>query len=137
MLDTILNGLTLVTNLKPVAHMNEQNYFRPLLTVFQCLGIFWEPENPTYGKRVLWRIVKLIQLLFLIGMWTWTILMSVNIYYMSLVVTSKSGVDPTNGIRANMIITLVEETPYAFITMRNAIILTTFLTRVEHFKKGL
>ncbi|XP_055331767.1 uncharacterized protein LOC129583816 [Paramacrobiotus metropolitanus] len=105
-------------------------FFDPLVKILRYAGfgpIVWRKDAPanlscSYCAKTL-HIFTRSTYIFLL--WIWTFIMSLNIFYKSL---SDAETFPGDG-RQNMIVKLLFETPYCFITVRNATIVSIFLFR--------
>ncbi|XP_055331931.1 uncharacterized protein LOC129583913 [Paramacrobiotus metropolitanus] len=106
-------------------------YFESLVACMKFLGFLTlerKKHSHLLSEKIRVTALKTVRTIYLILMWVWTILMSINIFWLAIAETTEDGVSPVDGQHANMIITLLNETPYAFITIRNAVILSLFVS---------
>lgn len=117
--------------------MDVTGYFQPLVNIMRCFGFLITREEGAMKK--FWTQFMIGQrVVYMSAMWTWTVLMSINIFWLAIVETNEDGgVSPVDGQHANMIVTMLNETPYSFITIRNATILTLFVCYGPEIVKGI
>ncbi|OQV18290.1 hypothetical protein BV898_07685 [Hypsibius exemplaris] len=113
--------------------------FRPVLFALHYAGFLIISKAPdeilTRCDKAALLVRKLIRTGYMVLMWVWTLLMSINIFWIAIVVTAQT--DPTNGRKANILITFLEESPYSLIAIRNALVLTIFVWHSEDIWNAL
>ncbi|OQV18288.1 hypothetical protein BV898_07684 [Hypsibius exemplaris] len=123
-------------------------FFRPLLTVLHYAGFLDFPRTATQKcldaqsdgpqhachnccRRAGRTFVQACRMGYLVLVWTWSLIISINIFYL--------GVNPgTDGsINGNMVIALLEEMPFAFLALRSAAVLTSFVIHSQEILIGI
>lgn len=123
----------------PTNIMDVHQYFLPLIRCMKFSGCVITREETTTDpvwSKIRSQLIICLRSVYLTVMWIWTVLMTVNIFWLAVAKTD-SGVSPVDGQKANMLITLLNESPYSFITIRNAVVLTIYVARGKRILKAV
>ncbi|OQV18287.1 hypothetical protein BV898_07683 [Hypsibius exemplaris] len=86
-------------------------------------------------------LLKAVRVGYLVVIWTWTVVISINSFCMSLMPEKEpnNSHNPVNDSipHGNVVITLLELMPFAFISIRNAGVLTLFTVNAQHILIGI